>query len=285
MKTKYLAKIATTFALLFMLTSQVYVKASSLENQHALTSFFACTGSGSIDIQPILNLNACTGSGTIDLNFNPNPGDIILWNDGNTGTERIGLGSGQYSVNIIIDDCDSTFVFNLDFPENLELVVSSAVDKNCVQGTISNPSLGSLTVGTIGGVGPFRYILNNLLEQDSPTFDNLDEGLYTIEVVDANGCESQVTHEIRCVGCHITGNPVQQGDRFFVDVFFGDTTETAVLEIYNSIGRKVLGGINIPVNNGSVDSFPVVADLEPGTYIVLIKGDSISFSRQLIVVN
>lgn len=256
------------------------------DNTHIdkLGAFMALSGSGSLNISPLFNLDACTGSGTIDLNFNQGMSDIILWNDGSNEIERFGLPEGDYSVDLIVDGCDTTIFFSLDFPDMLTATVVNAEDKNCVEGTFSNPSFGSFDVNPIGGEGPYTYRVNGGLAQTSNQFDQLEGGTYTVEVTDANGCQAQVTQEIRCVGCSLSNNPVRSGDDFFVDVFFGDETETAELRIYNSNGRLVQSGIDIPVTNGEVNSFPVTADLDAGMYVVLIIGDSISFSRQLIVI-
>ena len=256
----------------------------NLAHSESLLNFYALSGSGSLDINPLLNLNACTGSGTIDLNFDQGITDIIEWNDGSDDIVRVGLGEGEYSVDITIDGCDTTIVFNLDYPDLLSASVTDFQDKNCVEGTVSNPSFGSFTVTPIGGEGPYTYSLNNAPFQASNQFTNLEGGTYVVDVLDANGCEAQVSQEIRCVGCSIDGNPVQSGDDFFVNVFFGDASETAQVTVYNSNGRKVIDAIDMPVVNGEVNAFPVTADLDAGMYIVLIVGDSISFSRQLIVV-
>lgn len=255
-----------------------------LANSNSLLSFYALSGSGSLDIDPIINLDACTGSGTIDLNFSQGITDLILWNDGSTDVIRVGLGEGDYSVDLTIDGCDTTILFPIEYPDLLTATVTNFQDKNCVEGTASNPSFGSFDVTPVGGEGPYSYSLDGGIFQSSNSFTGLEAGTYVVDVIDANGCETQLSQEVRCVGCSISGNPVQRGDDFFVDVFFGDASETAEVTVYNANGRKVIDAIEMPVVNGEVDSFPVTADLDAGMYIVLIVGDSISFSRQLIVV-
>lgn len=266
------------FSLLLIVNSTKAEGKDHIIYDHSMVHYMALTGSGSLDINPVLNLNACTGSGTIDLNFMQEAGDIIMWNDGSDDIKRVGLGGGEYFVDLTIDDCDTTIFFNLDFPEILTASVTSAEDKNCV-----NSSLGSFTVNTVGGEGPFTYSVNGEAFQTSNEFNDLEEGSYIVDITDANGCQTQVSQDIRCVGCRISGNPVRSGDDFFVDVYFGDNTETAELSIYNTNGRRVKGVIDVPVTNGEVNSFPVTADLDAGMYVVLIVGDSISFSRQLVV--
>ncbi len=250
---------------------------------YSTMGFTTLTGSGTLDINPLLNLNPCTGSGTIDLNFIQGATDMILWNDGSDDVKRVGLGSGEYAVDLLIDGCDTTIFFNLDFPDLLTAASANVTDKDCVHGTVQNPILGSFEVNVVGGESPYLYSLNNETPQTSNEFANLQEGSYTVDVTDANGCQTQIIQEIKCVGCRISGNPVSSGDEFFVDVFFGDNTETATLTVFNTNGRRVIGPLDVPMTNGEINGFPVTADLDPGMYVVLIVGDSISFSRQLIV--
>ncbi len=247
--------------------------------EYTSLNHFALTGSGSLDINPLLNLNACTGSGTIDLNFVQDVDDTILWNDGSDDLKRVGLSEGDYFVDLTVNGCDTTIFFMLDFPDLLSANVDNATNKNCING-----SLGSFSVALNGGEGPYTYKLNDEPIEETYEFTGLEEGTYTVDITDANGCQAQVTQTIKCVGCKISGNPVKSGDDFFVDVFFGDASETAELTIFNANGRRVKGPIDVPVVNGEVNSFPVTADLSAGMYVVLIKGESISFSRQLVVV-
>ncbi|MGI9541854.1 MAG: hypothetical protein ACR2MX_01270 [Cyclobacteriaceae bacterium] len=51
---------------------------------------------------------------------------------------------------------------------------------------------GQITVAALGGASPYSFRLLNGELQSSPTFDELPADLYTIEVVDANGCTDSV---------------------------------------------------------------------------------------------
>jgi len=201
----------------------------NLAHSNSLLSMYALSGSGSLDIEPF-QIYGCTGSGTVDLNFNPGITDMVLWNDGSSDIVRVGLTPGDYSVLVTIDDCDSTYVFNV--PDVLTATVTNFQDKNCVEGTASNPSFGSFDVNPVGGEGPYTYSINEGPFQSSNTFGGLEAGTYTVDVLDANGCETQVSQRVRCIGCSIAGNPVQRGDQFLVDVFFGDASETAELTVH-----------------------------------------------------
>lgn len=52
---------------------------------------------------------------------------------------------------------------------------------------------GSVTVSAAGGSTVYQYKLNNNSYQNSPVFDNLSAGTYTISVKDSRGCEKSTT--------------------------------------------------------------------------------------------
>lgn len=71
--------------------------------------------------------------------------------------------------------------------------------------TINNPTElvgtimvtdNNITVDANGGTAPLMYQLNDLPPQSEPTFDDLDNGAYTISVIDANGCTISFTTSI-----------------------------------------------------------------------------------------
>jgi len=269
------------FVLTFLLVASI-VKSEGKDHilyDHNFFHSFALSGSGTLDIVPILDLDTCAATGVVDLNFELGPDDIITWSDGSQELIRTDITAGDYAVDLTVDGCDTTIYFNFDFPDKLIANVTDFDNQNCIQG-----DLGTISVGANGGKTPYVYSIESPIFQSSNIFNNLEADDYTITILDANGCTTQVEQRLRCVGCKISGNPVRTGDEFFVDAFFGDTSETAELKIYNTNGRCVLGPIEVPVVNGEIDSFPVTADLDPGMYVVLIVGESLSFSKQLIVI-
>jgi gliding motility-associated-like protein len=69
-----------------------------------------------------------------------------------------------------------------------------AVDAEMIAPLCEGDASGSLVVQeVIGGTPPFSYSLNDGPHQNSPIFDDLLAGNYTLEVIDANGCSYQQT--------------------------------------------------------------------------------------------
>ncbi len=157
-----------------------------------------------VQTQPIL----CNGDAngaieiTIDNTVGTPPFTINVNND-TTGidydTQTSGLTAGTYTITITdANSCSITENITISEPNAIAFNLSK-IDITC-----SNPggsSLGSITVENItGGTGSFTYYISNnfgdviagnpynATTNEDYTFNNLDFGTYTVDVVDANGC-------------------------------------------------------------------------------------------------
>jgi gliding motility-associated-like protein len=106
------------------------------------------------------------------------------WSNGANNAEINGLAAGSYTVTITdANACSSTSSVALLAPD--QLAFSFLVNGlGCFGG-----QNGSIVVEAQGGVAPFQYSLGNTVFQDSPSFNNLDAGTYTITTMDANACK------------------------------------------------------------------------------------------------
>ncbi len=157
-----------------------------------------------VQSQPIL----CNGDSngaidiTIDTTVGVPPFTINVFNTTTStdfGTQTSGLPAGTY--NITITDalsCSTTETITLTEPDAINFDLSK-VDITC-----NNPggsSLGSITVENVtGGTTPFTYYISNnfgdviagnpynATTNEDHTFNIINFGVYTITVVDANGC-------------------------------------------------------------------------------------------------
>lgn len=142
--------------------------------------------------------------------------------------------------------------------------------------TITNPDVitieastegNTLTIIAMGGTGQLMYSIDGENFQESNIFEGLDNGTYTITVVDENGCSS--TSEV----------PISVNDIMAVAVLnnelacFGDTDAQIVVQ--------VMGGVQpyqFRLNDGELQSSNVFNDLGVGTYEVTVF-DSEGFTR------
>ena len=154
-----------------------------------------------IQTQPIL----CYGdsNAAIDITINNTVGTapfVINVNNDITatdyGTQTSGLPAGDYTITLTdANSCIDTDTITISEPTAI-LVTSSALPITCGALGVSK---GSVIVNSVtGGTAPYNYFVtstNGYSESElntsgtvSTTFDEVDFGLYQINVVDSNGC-------------------------------------------------------------------------------------------------
>jgi hypothetical protein len=135
---------------------------------------------------PILCHAAC--SGFIDLTVTS--GDLagtMVWQDGFEGLTRENLCAGTYSCTYTTEDgCAVVSQFNIQEPAPLE-IFTNAPDSLC-------PGTNALVIASVsGGTAPYGYQWSNTVIEDATT---LDVGTHNLNIVDTNGCTSQIDIEI-----------------------------------------------------------------------------------------
>lgn len=106
----------------------------------------------------------------------------ISWSSGASGEIAENLTAGTYFVYVKdFYGCEVSGQVTITQPEELEINIVDTVVPTCY-----DANNGSLTVDVSGGVPPFTYIWNT--GENSLSLDNLGEGVYTFEVMDAIGC-------------------------------------------------------------------------------------------------
>lgn len=117
------------------------------------------------------------------------PPYLYQWSPiGGTGTVASNLPAGSYNVTVTDNrGCVATggILVNDNAGPNASII--SKTDVSCFGG-----NNGSATVGTSGGTGPFTYQWQPI-GGTGPTATGLSAGIYTVTVIDANGCQSLAT--------------------------------------------------------------------------------------------
>ncbi len=157
-----------------------------------------------VQSEPIL----CNGdeNGAITITIDPSVGTppfTINVNNDTTGTDygtqTSGLAAGTYTITITDANlCSTSETIVISEPDAINFDLTK-VDITC-----NNPggsSLGSITVENVsGGTTPFTYYISNNFgdviagnpynanSNEDHTFDIINYGIYTITLVDANGC-------------------------------------------------------------------------------------------------
>ncbi|MEL7376053.1 MAG: gliding motility-associated C-terminal domain-containing protein, partial [Bacteroidota bacterium] len=183
--------------------------------------------------------------------------------DGGT-VDVFNLPAGAYEISVIDSFFDTTFVVQISEPNRLEINELSFSDLSCFESCD-----GSMSVEVVGGTTPyelrFQGALVNVL-----SFDNLCAGIYTIEVVDANGCEAAYQRELLQPDEFIATATVDQE----VSCFDGSDGQASVTTNGNPIAWNWSNG----------DMTAQATNLEAETYTVLVTNfDGCTATTQVTV--
>ncbi len=126
---------------------------------------------------------ACDGSATI-IAEGGTPAFCYLWSDGQTTATATNLCAGTFNF-IITDDngCTATTSVTITEPPLLTASISAQYDA-------SNVCNGSATVTASGGIPPYSYQWDDILNQTTDTITGLCGGNYNVTVTDFNGCSA-----------------------------------------------------------------------------------------------
>jgi hypothetical protein len=160
------------------------------------------------DMDGSITLNAMGGTGALTYAWTPNV---------STSDVATGLGAGTYSVLITdANGCTYSYSTDIDQPTEVEASVYMYHNVQCYPG-----NGGWIEVTVMGGTAPYEYFWSTDPTVSGTAYlGGLVAGVYTVTVVDANGCEDVLTQEIT------------QPDELFLDVTatnivcFGDDNGT-----------------------------------------------------------
>lgn len=168
------------------------------------------------------------------------------WSNGSTASQIMGLGQGTYGLTVTDDnDCIAEASFTLEAPENLAFTFEPVPATEGCNGSIQTIPLS--------GNGPFTYNWLQLPNQgNNPLAEGLCPGEYTVEVTDANGCQT-VTMVARvedrrfpCLSARevITPNGDGLNEAFVLFCSEDETVSNNNLEIYNRWGQLVFNTVD-----------------------------------------
>jgi PKD repeat protein len=225
-------------------------------------------GSPGVDINVITTPSSC----------NINDGTVLINASGGTGNFTYTLNGISQQVPLFTQLPAGVYlavaIDSLGCSDTALAVVQSLSGLNVnaqVQGASCGIANGVVTANASGGTAPYQYALNQTVQQNG-VFQNLEPGIYSLVVTDANGCSfnSQVL---------VLGYP-----QIILHLEFENTTcgaENGSAEIQISGGN---GQYNYFLNGVQVNS-SIFTDLAAGNYLFRVNDsagceDSISFVIQ-----
>lgn len=142
-------------------------------------------------LNPTVNNLICAGSatGSIALNVTGGTGNkTYFWSTGATTSSITNLNAGVYSV-LVTDQngCNAS--------QNITITSPSALNSNLNDFDIAcNDQVGSAQVAPTGGQAPYSVQWSN--GSTNSSWENMSAGSYSVQVTDANGCQTNNEFEI-----------------------------------------------------------------------------------------
>ncbi len=162
------------------------------------------------------------------------------------GPDAANLNPGLYVVTINDSrPCSQQLNFTIANLLKPNLTVTALEDANC-----NEIKKGSAAANVTGGTAPYTYLWNTIPTQTKETANNLQQGIYSITVTDANGCTDTKSVSISIGGiCN---------DIYFPNAFTPDAAQnnsfgplgnvaemgSYILSIYNRFGEQVFSSNN-----------------------------------------
>ncbi len=161
-----------------------------------------CTKTENVTVNQFLNtITATVATTNIDC-VNPTGSVTVSASGGLLFTYRLddgeygsnpqftGLTAGAHTITVRegVRGCVRTVGFEItDLTKTVTATIASKTDVSCAGG-----NTGAVTITPAGGTEPYTYRLNTGEFGNSPTFENLAAGDYTITVRDAGGCTAEI---------------------------------------------------------------------------------------------
>jgi len=229
----------------------------------------------------------CSGTvtGLIQGDSSSAPFTITLTDSGANSTEYVFNDNGSFMIeDLCADSYIISVVDNTGFEfESMDPIIITAptpivisADPNDIQCPDDGQSNGSILAAVSGGAG--NYILNwspDALNDPFPTFmvENLGVGMYTLEVTDDNGCESEFTFDLLTT---CTGAECFQGRRVITPNGDGANesltitcAENSQISIFDRYSRLVFESSNYTNNWNGLDLDNV--ELPQGAYYWVLR--------------
>ncbi|OEK04429.1 T9SS type B sorting domain-containing protein [Roseivirga misakiensis] len=110
----------------------------------------------------------------------------LVWDHGSTGTRLNGLAAGTYNFTI-------TDALNCVLAESVTVTSPSLLQATVTPiPAVCNGARGRAIANVSGGTGPFEFNWSNGVSSSSNEIDGLPEGNYSVQILDANDCETIV---------------------------------------------------------------------------------------------
>ncbi|MBE0660903.1 MAG: T9SS type A sorting domain-containing protein, partial [Bacteroidales bacterium] len=169
-----------------------------------------------------------------------------LWSNAQTTATATGLSAGIYTVTVTDDNgCSALAFVEITEPTLLIAEIIASTEVSCYEG-----SDGTATVNATGGTTPYTYEWDTDPIQYAATASGLEAGMYTVTVIDANGCEAEAIVFIY-EGTVLEINPISDIGPVCINSLIPNILLSAVPANPSVVYNWVVDGDNVGLINGS----------------------------------
>jgi large repetitive protein len=148
------------------------------------------------------SLNATATGGWGSNQFTLTQPDLTIVGPQNSGIFNNLSQIGLYTIKVKdANNCEVSNTFTINPTTNPQIVIDTVASNLCISGSTG----ASITVIASNGTPTYQYQINGGQLQNSPVFNNLIAGTYTIKVIDSFGCEASV---IQIINPSLTGQAI-----------------------------------------------------------------------------
>lgn len=216
------------------------------------------------------------GNGAIDVNIvQGTPGYTYAWDNGATSQDLADLSPGTYRLTLTDGNgCITDVSYSISQPNDLVASVSTS--------PANNTNNGAIDLNVTGGTPAYTYLWSN--NETTEDLSNLSPGIYTVTVIDANGCQAATAGEVFSENTNTVSELENNDWTIFPNPSNNDATikwnNNKVDEIFitDTNGKLISKKSVLDVNEFQVEN------LESGIYFVnlYIQNEQIA-SKKLIV--
>ena len=150
----------------------------------------------------------CAGdsSGNINISISGGtPNYTFQWSNGSINEDLINIPQGNYLVHVTdANGCIDSALYTIDELMSPLTLISSIQNVSCY-----NTSTGGIDITVGGGTPAYSYFWSGV-NSNTEDLDSLNAGIYTVNILDANGCTFSETFEVLQPNAPLIVNPIIQ---------------------------------------------------------------------------
>lgn len=214
------------------------------------------TLSASVSVNSPLCNGDTNGSAVINLAGSNGPPTYTWSPNVSSSNTALNLAAGNYAC-LIEDSSGCTFnvSININQPDSVNGLLQAATDVQCL-----GDSSGQASIIGIGGTPGYTYAWSPY-GGNASTATNLDSGLYTVTIIDTNGCSGTLSIQINKLPNNLnsTINSISDPD------CFGGSNGAAWINVSGAVGTLQYTWNTVPVQFNDT-----AINLSAGTYLVTV---------------